>query len=523
MKATPGPVSLRQLVTHPALAGARLVGGPVLDGVVRRVHVRSGVDASGLGDGDLLVVAGLGDSTGWQVEAGIRRCALAGVAALVLPGGARGPLATSVLLAERLSLPLLLLSESASPHDAALRLAQLISTPEVVRSEFVLDFLRRIHGRADSLQAVTKAATEVLQAPVSALGPDGELVHGDHSPAEFRRDLTLPQVVAEGETTFVVHPVSANSAPLWMAAALSRPAPAMVEIAQAVLATAEPWVLAWLATQRLDAERDARARTTLLSDLLRLREEAGPVPRHRAAILGWRLDGWHIGVYVRRLNESPYDNLGDRDEVLRALVDGGISGPLVEQSDGWVAWHTTKDEPSPQEVDELLGSVRKSLARLGSRMEVAAGVGRGHPGIGGLARTVDEAREAALSIDPTIVEVTQDTGTRVAHIDTLGVGRLVRAWTRSRSARALASTLLAPLADQELLLTTLDVYLEHESSVVATAAALGLHRNTVADRIARSQKILGVNLRDPEDRLAVELACRTLRPRVRRVHQASVV
>ncbi len=522
MKATSGSVSLRQLVAHPVLGGARIVGGPVVATPVRRVHVRAGVDAAGLGEGDLIVVAGLVDSTGWQVEAGIRRCALAGVAGLVLPGGSRGPLATSVLLAERLGLPLVLLPEPASPHEVALRLAQLVSTPEVVRSEHVLGFLRRIHGRADSLGSVVKAAAEVLQVPVSALSPDGELVHGDHSPAEFRRDLALPQVVVEGELTFVIHPVSTGSAPLWMAAALPRPAPALVEIAQAVLATAEPWVLAWLATQRLDAERDARVRTTLLSDLLRLREEAGPVPRHRAAILGWRLDGWHMGIYLRRLNESPYDNLGDRDEILRALEDSGISGPLVEQSDGWVAWDTTKDEPAPREVNSVLGAVRRALVRLGSRIEVAAGVGRGHPGIGGLGRTVDEAREAALSIDPSTVEATPDTGTRVAHIDTLGVGRLVRAWTRSRPARALASTLLAPLADQELLLTTLDAYLENESSVVATASSLGLHRNTVADRIARTQRLLGVNLRDPEDRLAVELACRTLRPKVRRNQQDSI-
>ncbi|MBF6330983.1 helix-turn-helix domain-containing protein [Nocardia transvalensis] len=523
MKATSGPVSLRQLVAHPVLAGARLVGGRSADTAVRRVTVRSGVDPSRLGHGDLIVVAGLDDSTGWQVEAGIRRCALAGVAGLVLPGGRHGPLATSVLLAERLGLPLVLLPDSLGPHEVALRLAQLVATPEVVQSEHVLRFLSRIRGRADSLRSVTKVAAEVLQVPVSALSPDGELVHGDHAPTEFRRDLALPQVVAEGETTFVIHPVSTGSAPLWMAAALPTPAPVQIEIAQAVLATAEPWVLAWLATQRLDAERDARARTTLLSDLLRLREDAGPVPRHRAAILGWRLDGWHTGIYLRRLNESPYDNLADRDEMLRVLGGCGIGGPLVEQSDGWVAWHTSKDEPSPHEVDGLLGSVRKALARPGSRMEIAAGVGRGHPGIGGLARTVDEAREAALSIDLTAADVIQDIGARVAHIDTLGVGRMVRAWTRSRPARALASTLLAPLVDQELLLTTLDVYLEHESSVVATAAALGLHRNTVADRIARIQRILGVNLRDPDDRLAVELACRTLRPKVRRPQQPSIV
>lgn len=513
MKVSHEPVSLRQLVAHPALDGARVVGGAALDGVVRRVTVRPSVDASGLGYGDLIVVAGLDDATGWQVEAGIRRCALADVAGLVLPAGRRDPLATSVLLAERLGLPLVLLAESASPHDVALRLAQLVSTPEVVRSEHVLRFVRRIRGQVDSLSSVTKTASEVLSAPVSALSADGELVTGGHSPAEFRRDITLPQVVTEDETTYVIHPVIAGSAPLWIVAALRQPAVTMIEIAQAVLSAAEPWVLAWLATQRLDAERDARARTTLLADLLRLREDAGAVVRHRAAILGWRLDGWHIGIYLRRLNESPSDNLADRDEVLRALEESGIGGPLVEQSDGWVAWHTSKSEPSPADVNLLLGSVRDALGRLGSRIEIAAGVGRAAAGTGGLGRTVEEAREAALSVDPTVSDPGQDA--LVAHIDALGVGRLVRAWTRSRSARALASTLLAPLADQELLLTTLDVYLEHESSVVATAAALGLHRNTVSDRITRTQRLLGVNLRDPDDRLAVELACRTLRPKVR--------
>jgi purine catabolism regulator len=512
----PEPVALGQLVAHPIMAGAQRLGGDPADRLVHRVTVRPGVDATGLGTGDLLVVTGLTDALGWQVEAGIRRCALAGVAGLVLPGGDRGPLATSVLLAERLGLPLVLLPEETSPHEVALRLAQLVATPEVVRCEQVLRFVRQMRGQVESLESVTSAAAEVLQSPVSALSPDGELVHGEHSPASFRRDLTLPQVVVEGDVTHVIQPVSAGSAPLWLAAALTNPAQAQVEVAQAVLATAEPWAMSWLATKRLSAERDARARTTLLSDLLRLREDAGAVTRHRAAILGWRLDGWHTGIYLRRLNEPPSDNLSDRDEVVRALEQGDIGGPLVEQSDGWVAWHTARDEPAPYEMKAVLEAVRRVLTRLGSRIEIAAGVGRFHPGIGGLARTIDEAREAALSIDVTLIDPTEDAAARIAHIDALGVGRLVRAWTRSRSARALASTLLAPLAEQDTLLATLDVYLEHESSVVATAAALGLHRNTVADRISRTQRILGVNLRDPEDRLAVELACRTLRPKVRK-------
>ena len=45
------------------------------------------------------------------------------------------------------------------------------------------------------------------------------------------------------------------------------------------------------------------------------------------------------------------------------------------------------------------------------------------------------------------------------------------------------------------------------------ANALGLHRNTVSTRVARAQELLGLDLGDPETRLAVHLACRALRPR----------
>jgi len=37
---------------------------------------------------------------------------------------------------------------------------------------------------------------------------------------------------------------------------------------------------------------------------------------------------------------------------------------------------------------------------------------------------------------------------------------------------------------------------------------LGVHRNTVSDRIARVERLLGVDLSDPETRLALHLATR---------------
>ncbi|MFC8933957.1 helix-turn-helix domain-containing protein [Rhodococcus sp. NPDC057135] len=39
-----------------------------------------------------------------------------------------------------------------------------------------------------------------------------------------------------------------------------------------------------------------------------------------------------------------------------------------------------------------------------------------------------------------------------------------------------------------------------------------MHRNTISSRIDRTQRLLSVDLADPETRLALHLACRTIAP-----------
>ena len=87
------------------------------------------------------------------------------------------------------------------------------------------------------------------------------------------------------------------------------------------------------------------------------------------------------------------------------------------------------------------------------------------------------------------------------------------------SFRAYAESLLAPLIDSgdPALLHTLEVYLDHESSAAGTAAALGVHRNTVAQRVHRIEALLGASLAQVDERLTLQLACRVLRDRAARV------
>ena len=97
------------------------------------------------------------------------------------------------------------------------------------------------------------------------------------------------------------------------------------------------------------------------------------------------------------------------------------------------------------------------------------------------------------------------------HVDRLGLAQLLLAWTQTDTFLPAAEQLLAPLErGGGALRSTLAAYLDAESSVAETAAVLGVHRNTVADRIDRVQRLLGVDLGDPETRLALHLATRAL-------------
>jgi purine catabolism regulator len=101
---------------------------------------------------------------------------------------------------------------------------------------------------------------------------------------------------------------------------------------------------------------------------------------------------------------------------------------------------------------------------------------------------------------------------RVARADRLPVYRLlasVQALSEgSRWARALLEPVLAGSADaRRERLATLRAVLEQPGSAEA-AAALGVHRNTLAYRIRRIEQVTGWRLADPDIRLAVAIAVR---------------
>ena len=136
------------------------------------------------------------------------------------------------------------------------------------------------------------------------------------------------------------------------------------------------------------------------------------------------------------------------------------------------------------------------------------GVGRPYQGVLGLRTSLAEAKEAC-----TIAQAGGQ-ATAVQHIDEMGVRRILLGWYASDNFAEFAQTLLANALeadhDGELILT-LESYLDNQSSPTETAARLGIHRNTVLNRIEKIRALLTVNLDDPDERLAVQLACRVVK------------
>jgi DNA-binding PucR family transcriptional regulator len=86
-------------------------------------------------------------------------------------------------------------------------------------------------------------------------------------------------------------------------------------------------------------------------------------------------------------------------------------------------------------------------------------------------------------------------------------------WYASDTTRASVDDLLAPLAElgaqaAEDAIRTLQSYLDHQSSPAKAAKELNVHPQTITYRLRKITTLLQVDLNDPEQRLALQLACR---------------
>ena len=298
-----------------------------------------------------------------------------------------------------------------------------------------------------------------------------------------------------------------------LAGALSEGPVAAQGVLQNVIQMTGWYLAASLASARMRHEREARRRIAVLNEVLEAGERNERDLRNQLADMGWTVAGWNMGIHIKLGGVTDPSRVVDlHAEICERLDQHGVRGPVVERTDGWSGWTTMSDEPSVETYAELTGAVAAALEGFVAAhpgLTGHAGIGRPYPDVTGLRRTLGEAHEASL------IAVARVRGTSgAAHIDQLGVQRVLMGWFGSDEFKTFAQSMLAPLnaADHErTLLNTLEAFLDTAGSSTAAAAALGVHRNTVANRIRRIEELLGVDLTEAEVRLSLQLACRMVR------------
>jgi len=235
----------------------------------------------------------------------------------------------------------------------------------------------------------------------------------------------------------------------------------------------------------------------------------------RARALGMPTDGCFQVVRMELAHRSgradPIAAHQDAETML-AVAHGGLpAGRRIATLDGSaVVFAAVSDEPAGvpsaelrREVGELMGALRQAL---GGR-RVTAGIGGPHPGLLGIRSSAAEARGAISSLRAT------GTVEEIAVFDAAGLRRMLVEWLASDTARRSVDELLEPLDRQPAdrarsLVETLQVYLDEQGSLVRAGRALHLHPNAVGYRMRRIRELLQSDLGDPDQRLALQIACR---------------
>lgn len=505
-----GRAHVADLLADPLLDGAVTLAGHT--GLERRV-----VDVSWYAgrldrvEDHLLVCDEAQVSPPYKLDALVRRAQEAGAAALLITASDARPLLSSIRLADRLSIPVLRLANT-DPVGLLYELTIRIRAPELVRARIVESLVRRL-GAEKSGQDILRAAEEVLSLRLSLVASDGSPILGE--PVAVPPDLRLDLAVRQRSERLLVHPVRDQGmesrggarAVAWLACSFERADDDRLETISVALAMTEPFLRAWLTGQRARADRDAVLQARLLTEVLAGRDTVSRDVVERALSLGWRLQDWHVGIHL--VFDTPRPE--ERDTLLTQLRTGlrrhGVhTVAAVDRGDGWAAWTSAEREPPADHARRLVRALRIVLAALPCAGGLVAGIGRPHPGPGGLADTLTEAGDAAC------LARSHEFRPAVEHADELGVARLLATWQQSDVTRAFAETALAPLRAPEHghLLATLRVFLESGGSVITAAQTLGVHRNTVGIRLRQLRERLGIDLDDPNQRLALQMACRAL-------------
>lgn len=512
--------TVRQLLASGVLRDAVLVGGTRgLDAAVSDVVLRARVEAQTPLERGVVVVfdgATIGENL-YQVDVALRTVAGAGASGLIVVNLGSDIDVGAQRLANRLGVPLVVVAD-ADTLALTHRLRAEFWAPDVEHAAAVGRLLAALRQmRVGDPEAFIAFLSEQAQTPVCLIGRDDRPVVGASIEISGRRLAGDEDYLIDHSARAALHSAPIVLAPgeqasYWLVAESLRSGSAQ-RLLRSQLQIGSWYLAALLGSGRLRAEHDARRRIAVLNEIM----HAGEVPERdvqsQLVELGWSAAGWNTGLHIKLRGIAEPGRVVDlHAEMSDRLAAAGIDGPLIERNDGWSGWTTGGAEPLPETyatVVESLGAALDGFTAAHSGLRAHGGVGRPYPDLAGLRRSLIEAAEASV-----IANARTHNASGAAHIDRLGVQRVLMGWFSSDDFTSYAGSILEPVLGIDHtgeLLETLEAFLDSSCSTTSAAGRLGVHRNTVANRVRRVTDVLGIRLDDPETRLSLQLACRVLR------------
>lgn len=426
-------------------------------------------------------------------------------------------------LADKLAVPLIV-ADGVAPAALAAMFDPYVRAPEIAGLRILGTTAERFQTPPSSPAQLTRVLGQAIGGAVALIDAESRYVAGDTAAFDLVR---RPEVQAHlsaarpspatfplgGAEVALLHPVQRDvtaHAGYWLIAQLNTATRALIGPIRQSMAIAALSFAVHLAADAVRSEREGRQRSVLLAAILDQAEAPSARAVERATALGWRLAGWHTAVQIAVAHtatgvSTPADLVRGLEEELSRRQVGST---LVERQEGWAFWATAETEADALDTGPLLVAVQGALRAVEAEhpgLSLCAGVGGAHIGTAGIAESLAEARQALL------LALTEEGTGVVEHVRAMNAKRLLMGWYAAAPLRAQAAELLAPLTVADPsgeLVRTLRRYLDRESSATETAASLGVHRNTVIQRMERIRKLLPVDLDDPDDRLVLHLATR---------------
>jgi DNA-binding PucR family transcriptional regulator len=257
---------------------------------------------------------------------------------------------------------------------------------------------------------------------------------------------------------------------------------------------------AYARAQRAVVREQEGARREFLADLLYRTDAPAEDILRRAHAFGYDLS---LG-YIALVGIGPGEHTKKEAIVSAAasqVTPEGSPEPIVMQKgDHSIALLPADTASDPAVMPEKL------VAELGG--EWAFGVGGPEPGLEGIRRSYLEAREAFE------IGVALQTSGRIYRFDDLLPYHFLR--VEPVLVDRFVDQTLGPLIEYDErrkgdLLKTIEAYFDSDGSVKMAGEMLFAHPHTVSYRLKQVEKLTGWSLRDPEDKLRLQLALRAYR------------